>query len=59
MDTKTYEYKKIMDCLYAIKDNLYAIECEFMKDKIYKPYVLEKLKPIENDLKVIKSIMEE
>ena len=51
-----YEKRKIEDCIYNIQDKLEAIKNEIRLDKPYKYYILEKIEPIINDAKCIKSI---
>ena len=53
-----YEKRKIEDCIYNIQDKLEAIKNEIRLDKPYKYYILEKIEPIINDAKCIKSICE-
>lgn len=56
MDEENYNLKKLRDCAYAILDNAQAIMMECHNEYPYPGYLLEKIKPIENDIKVIKSI---
>lgn len=47
--------KKIIDCIRTIDDKLNAIKLEVFppNNKPYKGYILEKAKPILNDIQVI------
>ena len=53
-----YEKRKIKDCIYNIQDKLEAIKNEISLNKPHKYYILEKIEPIINDAKCIKSICE-
>ena len=53
-----YEKRKIESCIYNIQDKLEAIKNEIRLEKPYKYYILEKIEPIINDAKCIKSICE-
>lgn len=46
---------RLRNCAYTILDNAQAIMMECNRDKPYGGYLLEKIKVIENDLKVIKN----
>lgn len=48
------DIKKVRGCAYTILDNAQAIMMECNREKPYEGYLLEKLRPIENDLKVIR-----
>lgn len=54
------ERKKIIDCIRTIDDKLNAIKLEVFPPSYepYKEYILEKAKPILNDIQVIISICE-
>lgn len=55
----SYEKRKIEDCLYTIWDNYKAMKNEMnTKENPYKKYLLEKAKPILNDIQVIISLCE-
>lgn len=45
---------RLRSCAYTILDNTQAVMMECNRDKPYGGYLLEKIKIIENDLKVIK-----
>lgn len=45
---------RLKNCAYTILDNAQAIMMECNRDVPYGDYLLEKIKIIENDLKVIK-----
>lgn len=45
---------RLKSCAYTILDNAQAIMMECNRDVPYGGYLLEKIKIIENDLKVIK-----
>lgn len=45
---------KLRSCAYTILDNAQAIMMECNRNEPYGGYLLEKIRPIENDLKVIK-----
>ena len=47
--------EKLRSCAYTILDNAQAIMMEVNREKPYGGYLLEKIKPIENDLQVIKN----
>lgn len=47
---------RLRGCAYTILDNAQAIMMECNRESPYEGYLLEKIKPIENDLKVIKNI---
>lgn len=49
------DVNQLRNCAYTILDNAQAIMMEVNKENPYGGYILEKIKPIENDLKVIKS----
>lgn len=53
---ENYNLNKLRNCAYTILDNAQAIMMECHNENPYPGYLLEKIKPIENDLKVIKSI---
>lgn len=44
---------RIRSCLYTIQDNLQALNSEMNRDNPYPAYLLEKAKPILNDIQVI------
>lgn len=46
--------ERIRNCAYTILDNAQAVMMEANRENPYGGYLLEKIKPIENDLKVIK-----
>ena len=46
--------KILSECAYTILDNAQAIMTECNKENPYSEYLLEKIKPIENDIQVIK-----
>lgn len=46
--------KVLSECAYTILDNAQAIMTECNRENPYSGYLLEKIKPIENDLQVIK-----
>lgn len=46
--------KILSECAYTILDNAQAIVTECNREKPYSGYLLEKIKPIENDLQIIK-----
>lgn len=46
--------KIISECTYTILDNAQAIMSECNRENPYSGYILEKIKPIENDIQVIK-----
>lgn len=54
------ERKKIIDCIRTIDDKLNAIKLEVFppSNEPYKEYILEKAKPILNDIQVIISMCE-
>lgn len=55
----SYEKRKIEDCLYTIWDNYKAMKNEMnTNENPYKKYLLEKAKPILNDIQVIISLCE-
>lgn len=55
----SYEKRKIEDCLYTIWDNYKAMKNEMnTNENLYKKYLLEKAKPILNDIQVIISLCE-
>lgn len=58
MDRGNFDYNlnKLRNCAYTILDNAQAIMMECHNENPYPGYLLEKIKPIENDIKVIKSI---
>lgn len=45
--------ERVRSCLFTIQDNLQAIISEMNRNKPYKGYILEKAKPILNDIQVI------
>lgn len=47
--------ERLRNCAYTIFDNSQAIMLECNRDNPYGGYLLEKIKIIENDLKVIKN----
>lgn len=49
------DINKLRSCAYTILDNAQAIMMECNRDKPYGGYLLEKIKPIENDLEVIRN----
>lgn len=54
-----YEKRKIEDCLYTIWDNYKAMKNEMnIREDPYKGYLLEKARPILNDIQVIISLCE-
>lgn len=54
-----YEKRKIEDCLYTIWDNYKAMKNEMnVNENPYKGYLLQKAKPILNDIQVIISLCE-
>lgn len=53
-----YEQQKAKDCVYNIRDKLNAIDLELHKEKPYLPYLLEKLEPIENDVRCLIAMCE-
>lgn len=55
-DAHNQGIKKLRSCAYTILDNAQAIMMECHNESPYPGYLLEKIKPIENDIKVIKSI---
>ena len=44
----------LSECAYTILDNAQAIITECNKENPYSGYLLEKIKPIENNIQVIK-----
>lgn len=48
------DINRLRNCAYTILDNAQAIMMECNRDKPYGGYLLEKIKIIENDIKVIK-----
>lgn len=48
------DINKIRSCAYTILDNAQAVMMECNRNVPYGGYLLEKIKIIENDLKVIK-----
>ena len=54
------ERKKIINCIYNIEDKMNSIKIEVFSpyNKPYKNYILEKAKPILNDIQVIISMCE-
>lgn len=54
------ERKKIISCIRTIDDKMNAIKLEVLppNNKPYKGYILEKAKPILNDIQVIINICE-
>lgn len=48
------DIERVRNCAYTILDNAQAVMMECNRKNPYGGYLLEKLKPIENDLKVIK-----
>ena len=56
---KDYEKRKIEDCLYTICDNYIAMKHELItNENPHKGYLLEKSRPILNDINVIISLCE-
>ena len=55
-EDENYNFNKLRSCAYTILDNAQAIMMECHNENPYPGYLLEKIKPIENDIKVIKSI---
>ena len=54
-----YEKRKIENCLYTICDNYVAMKQEMISNENpYKGYLLEKARPILNDIQVIISLCE-
>lgn len=49
------DINKLRSCAYTILDNAQAIMMECNRENPYGGYLLEKIKPIENDLQVIKN----
>lgn len=49
------DINQLRNCAYTILDNAQAIWTECNREKPYAGYLLEKLKPIENDLQVMKN----
>lgn len=45
---------KLRNCAYIVLDNAQAIMMECNRDNPYGGYILEKIRVIENDLKIIK-----
>lgn len=45
---------RIRNCAYTILDNAQAVMMECNRENPYAGYLLEKIRPIENDLQVIK-----
>lgn len=45
---------KLRNCAYIVLDNAQAIMMECNTDNPYGGYILEKIRVIENDLKIIK-----
>lgn len=54
------ERKKIISCIRTIDDKMNTIKLEVLppNNKPYKDYILEKAKPILNDIQVIISMCE-
>lgn len=52
------EINRAKGCIYNIRDKLNAIDLELHTEKPYLPYLLEKLEPIENDIRCLKSMCE-
>lgn len=50
------EKERAKSCLNNIQDKLHSIYMELLSMAPYKPYILEKLKPIENDIKCLISM---
>lgn len=48
-----YEIKRLKNCCFVIQDNLNAILSELNKENAYKYYILEKTKPMLDDLNCI------
>ena len=51
--------RRLKDCAYTILDNAQAIKAEADFGHPHATYLLEKIAPIENDLRVIKRMCEE
>lgn len=49
------DVSELRNCAYTILENAQAIWTECNRTNPYPGYLLEKLKPIENDLEVMKS----
>lgn len=49
------DINQLRSCAYNILDNAQAIMMECNRENPYGGYLLEKIKPIENDLQVIKN----
>lgn len=47
---------RLRECAYTILDNAQSIMAEAVKENPYTGYLLEKIKPIENDIEVIKNM---
>lgn len=54
------ERKKMISCIANIEDKMNSIKLEVLPphNKLYKGYILEKAKPILNDIQVIISMCE-
>ena len=48
-----HEIKRLKDCCFVIQDNLNAIMTELESGNAFKNYILEKTKPMLNDLNCI------
>lgn len=46
---------KLRNCAYIVLDNAQAVMMECNRDNPYGGYLLEKIRVIENDIKVIKN----
>lgn len=53
-----YDKRKLKDCVFNIEDKIFAIANEISNKQPYKGYILEKAKPILNDIQVIISMCE-
>lgn len=51
--------KRLKDCTYTILDNAQAIRMEANGDYPHKSYILEKIEPLEYELRVLKRMCEE
>ncbi len=49
------DVNQLRNCAYTILDNAQAIMMEANRENPYGGYLLEKIKPIENDLQIIKN----
>lgn len=48
--------QKLRELAYSILDNAQAIMMECNREKPYGGYLLEKIKPIENNIQIIKNM---